>query len=59
MTNASGESIMDRVTGSFFELVPGENQLRIPDMLTDITVVVGYKPKLIYNFDFDDIDWGD
>lgn len=56
VTNASGRSIMNAVTGSFFELAPGDNTLYIS---ADITVQARYTPRFIYNANFEDIDWGD
>lgn len=56
VTDASGNSIMNAVTGSFFELAAGDNTLYIS---ADITVQARYTPQFIYNADFDDVEWGD
>lgn len=60
VTDLSGKSVMNRVGGDFFELSS--------DCINDVAVSmsangeaklsVEYVPRFVYDYDFDDVDWG-
>lgn len=58
ITDLSGQSIMNKLQGNFFELPPGVSDIRIY-VDTPCSLKIRYAPQTIYDFDFTDIDWGD
>lgn len=58
ITDNSGNCILSKMQGNFFELPPGRSTLEIyadaPCALT-----IDYAPRTIYDFDFSAIDWGE
>lgn len=58
ITDNSGNCILSKMQGNFFELPPGRSTLEIyadaPCALT-----IDYAPRTIYDFDFSSIDWGE
>ena len=58
VTDSSGNSLMNKMQGNFFELPPGRSTLSVY-VSAPCTLVIDYAPQTIYDFDFSSIDWGD
>lgn len=58
VTDNSGNSILSKMQGSFFELPPGRSTLEIY-VDAPCTLTIDYAPRTIYDFDFSSIDWGE
>lgn len=54
--SSGGKSLMQSVTGNFFELAPGANMLTLS---AAAKVTVSYEPKYMYDDNFDEVDLGD
>ena len=58
VTNSSGDNLMNKLQGNFFELGAGVWDINIyTDCACELRIE--YAPKTIYDFDFSSIDWGD
>lgn len=58
VTNSSGDNLMNKLQGNFFELGEGVSDINIyTDCACELRIE--YAPKTIYDFDFSSIDWGD
>ncbi len=58
VTDGTGNSLMNKMQGRFFELPPGRSTLSVY-VSAPCTLVIDYAPQTIYDFDFSSIDWGD
>lgn len=58
VTDNSGNSILSKMQGSFFELPPGRNALSVY-VSAPCALTIDYAPRTIYDFDFSSIDWGE
>lgn len=58
VTDNSGNSILSKMQGRFFELPPGRSTLSVY-VSAPCTLVIDYAPQTIYDFDFSSIDWGE
>ena len=56
--DASGNSLMNKMQGRFFELPPGRSTLSVY-VSAPCTLIIDYAPQTIYDFDFSSIDWGE
>lgn len=56
--DGSGNSLMNKMQGRFFELPPGRSTLSVY-VSAPCTLIIDYAPQTIYDFDFSSIDWGD
>ncbi len=54
VTSSDGESLMNKITGDFFELMPGDNDITV---VSDeaVTLEIRYEPKYIHNVDTEDM----
>lgn len=58
VADGSGNSLMNKMQGNFFELPPGRSTLSVY-VSAPCTLIIDYTPQTIYDFDFSSIDWGD
>lgn len=57
VTNSLGENLAYKMSGDFFELIPGMSEIEIY-VDTACGMTVKYVPKTMFDFDFSNIDWG-
>lgn len=56
-----GENIINLFSGDFFETAPGKNEITVSadSSAYPLEFTFTFKPKLVYDFLTEDIDWGD
>lgn len=60
VTDGDGNSVMNYVTGDFFELAPEGAAVAVSlDAKGSVDLCVEYEGRFIYALDFDDVDWGE
>ncbi|MGN0149183.1 MAG: phage distal tail protein, partial [Clostridia bacterium] len=51
-----GESLMSSVSGTFFELAPGENVLTLSKTAA---IEISYEPRYLHDADLSEVDWNE
>ncbi len=60
VTDLSGQNAMTSVSGDFFELETGVNEITVSlYAIGEASVAAEYTPKFVYDFDLDDADWSE
>ena len=56
LVTSDGESLMSSVSGTFFELAPGENVLTVSKTAA---IAISYEPRYLHDVDLSEVDWNE